>query len=346
MNGRYRFLGPEGFGSYELRWEGEIIAEHGHFPADHLIVPGFVDHHFHGAYGIDFMTATRADLEFLADKLAKEGYEAFLPTTVTASADDVMRALGNLPEHPMIPGFHLEGPFISRAFPGAQPPGFIMDPPVGASEWDAVFDDARLRVITMAAEHPNALPLILRLMGRGVIVSQGHTNATYGEAKAGFEHGAGHATHLFNAMRPFHHREPGVVGYALTTAGLNVEVIYDRHHVSREAMKLVLHCKQPDEIIAVSDASAATRLPNGSELEMWGHRATVELGTVRLADGTLAGSTITLLDAFRNLAQDFGEELAIRACCLNPRRALKLGPPRVYVEFDQGMNLVAVHQLS
>lgn len=346
MNGVYHFLGPDGLGTYDVRWEGQLRLDRVNRSADHLLVPGFVDLHFHGAYGIDFMSATTTDLEFLAGKLASEGYEAFLPTTVTADVEDVKRAVAQLPDHPMIPGFHLEGPFISPKFPGAQPIDHIVEPPAAASEWDAVLDDTRLRVITLAAEHPLALSLISKLMSRGVIVSQGHTNATFFEAKGGFEAGAWHATHLFNAMRPFHHREPGIAGYALTTPGMSVEVIYDRHHVSRDAMKLVVQCKHADEIIAVSDASAATRLPNGSAVQMWGHHAVVEAGTVRLADGTLAGSTITLLDAFRNLSQDFGEELAIRACCLNPRRALKLGPPRVYVEFDQSLNLVAVHQLS
>lgn len=346
MNGRYRCFGPEGFGTYQVDLTQGPLFERVESSSDRLLVGGFVDLHFHGAYGLDFMTATQADLLFLADKLAKEGYDAVLPTTVTAPLDDVLAAIANLPDDPIFPGFHLEGPFISREYPGAQPTEYILDPPVGPSPWDEVFDHPKLRVVTMAAEHPLALPLVTRLMTRGVIVSQGHTSATFSEAKAGYVHGAAHMTHFFNAMRPFHHREPGIVGYGLTNRELSVEVIYDRLHVSPDAMKLLVQCKDEAAILAVSDSSAATRLPSGSEVEMWGHRATVEGKAVRLADGTLAGSTITLLDAFKNLAQDFGEELAIRACSINPRRALKLGPPRRYLEFDQAFNLVHVHQLS
>lgn len=346
MNGRFRYLGPEGYGTYEVRTEGELTFERVDKSSDRLLLPGFVDIHFHGAYGLDFMTATREDLEFLGRKLSKEGYEAVLMTTVTAPLEDVVRAVENLPDDPMFAGFHLEGPFISKHYPGAQPPQFILDPPAAASEWDAIFDHPKLRVVTMAAEHPFALPLITRLMSRGVIVSQGHTNATYAEAKAGFVHGAAHMTHFFNAMRPFHHREAGTVGYGLTTPGLTTEIIYDRQHVAEDAMKLLVQCKNSDDILAVSDSSAATRLPAGSELNMWGHQATVIGKRVQLPDGTLAGSTITLLDAFCNLCEDFGEELAIRACSLNPRRALKMGSPQVYLEFDQDYHLAQIYQLS
>lgn len=346
MTERFRCIGPHGFGTYLVSWQNEAQFERVEMTASHLLVPGFVDLHFHGAYGLDFMTASSTDLHFLAGKLAKEGYEAVLPTTVTASFDSVTQAITALPEDPMFPGFHLEGPFISPLFPGAQPKEFIVDPPAGPSEWDEVFDDPRLRAITLAAEHPHALPLITRLMTRGVIVSQGHSAATFSEARAGFECGAFHATHFFNAMRPFHHREAGLVGYGLTNPGLNVEVIYDRKHVSNDAMKLLIQCKPVEAIFAVSDSSAATRLRPGTSLDLWGQRAVVERDSVRLADGTLAGSTITLLDAFRNLAQDFGEELAILACSINPRRALKLGPPRRYLEFDDRLELVRVHDLD
>lgn len=344
--GRYRFLGEKGFGVYEVSFDEGLVAERVDKPADRMLVPGFVDLHFHGAYGLDFMDTTAHDLPFLAGKLEREGYEAVLPTTVAANVEDVLLAVGQLPDHPMFPGFHLEGPFISREYPGAQPPSAIEDPPVGLSRWDEVFDHPRLRAITLAAENPHALPLATRLMSRGVIVSQGHTAATFSQARAGFQNGAFHVTHLFNAMRPFHHREPGIIGYALVTDGMAVEVIYDRMHVCLDAMRLVVQCKKADDILAVSDSSAATRLPSGTKVRMWGHEAVVEGKTVRLADGTLAGSTITLLDAFKNLAQDFGEELAIRACCLNPRRALKLGPPKKYLEFDEAFNLVGMHQLA
>jgi N-acetylglucosamine-6-phosphate deacetylase len=247
----------------------------------------------------------------------------------------------------MILGFHLEGPFISPKHPGAQPPSAIAAPPVGGSEWDAVLDDPRLRIVTLAPEMPHALELSARLMKRGVIVSMGHSDATYDEARRGMEFGARHVTHTFNAMRGFHHREAGGAGYALLAAGLRTELIYDRLHVSRPAAELLIRSKGPDEVIAVSDSTLATGMAPHLETEMWGHRCVTGKGEVRLADsGALAGSAITLRHAFANLAEDFGPEAAIRACCLNPRLALGLGEPRVWVGLDQEYSVIGRHVVA
>jgi N-acetylglucosamine-6-phosphate deacetylase len=310
-----------------------------------LIVPGFVDLHIHGALGIDFMTASRRDMETLCDHLEAVGYEAFLPTTVAASADDVLVALSNLPDRASVAGFHLEGPFIAPEHPGAQPRESIVDYPATASEWDAVLDDPRLRIVTLAPERPRALELVRRLCERGVVVSIGHTHATYDETRYAVEFGASHMTHFFNAMRPFHHREPGPVGYGLVNPGLITEVIADGRHVAAEALGLLLKTRPIDRVIAVSDATAAAGLNPGTRLDLWGRAATIERGEVRLADGTLAGSAITLLDAFRWLAETFDEETAARLCCINPRRALGLsGPPRVFVELGGEGKPLAVHR--
>lgn len=340
MSGVYTMLGPEGFGSYEVDWQAPTFTRVSR-PPNGLLIPGFVDIHIHGAFGIDFMSASQSDLLVLCSKLEELGYETFLPTTVTASASDVLKALDNLPEHPMIGGFHLEGPFISPTYPGAQPPPFITSPPPAGSEWDAVLDDPRLKLITLAPEIPGALELITRLMKRGVVVSMGHTNATYDEARFGFEFGASHATHTFNAMRPFHHREAGMAGYALTSDALYTELIYDRLHVSPASAKLLVRSKPANQLVAVSDSTMATGMPPGQEITMWGLQCRTGKGEVRLADsGALAGSAITLLDAFRNLAADFGEETAIRACCVNPRLSMGWATePRVYLELDKNYEI-------
>lgn len=343
MNYCASYLGNEGFGTYEVTWSGgEPNVRRVNQAADRLLIPGFVDVHFHGAYGIDFMSASREDLVVLAEKLLLEGYEVFLPTTVTSSLTDCMKAVSNMPDHPMMPGFHLEGPFISPYYPGAQPREAIADPPQGPSEWDALLDHPKLRYITLAPERPHALELTTRLLERGVIVSMGHSNATYEEARRGFEFGGHHTTHTFNAMRQFHHREAGLIGYALVNDALRCELIYDRLHVGPDAVRLLQKCKPENAVIAVSDSTAATRLAPGVRFTMWGHECVVGRGDVRLADGILAGSAITLLDTFRNLVEDFGEETAIRWCSLNPRNALKMGPPRVHVEFSKDLEIIAV----
>jgi N-acetylglucosamine-6-phosphate deacetylase len=342
MNRILETIGPEGFGNYQVEWgDGGLELLRVNRPAQGVLIPGFVDLHIHGAFGIDFMSATQAEMSLLCDKLSLEGYEGFLPTTVTASADIIKKALKNLPKNPMILGFHLEGPFLSPKHPGAQPPSAIAIPPAGPSEWDEVFNHPQLRYITLAPEQPHALELTSRLMQRNVIVSMGHTDATYDQARAGYEFGASHTTHTFNAMRPFHHREAGIVGYALMSESLRTELIYDRKHVCKEAAEILLKCRPKDRVIAVSDSTMATGMPPNLPIKMWGLDCVTGPKEVRLKDGTLAGSAITLLDAFRNLAEDFGLERAIEMCCINPRAALKMsGAPRVFVELDRHFTVV------
>ena len=336
--------GTEGFGAYEVDWDVfPPQFTRVHRKPELLLVPGFVDVHIHGAFGIDFMSASTSDLDRLAHKLEECGYEAFLPTTVTASHEDILKAIGNLPEDDnRMPGFHLEGPFISPSFPGAQPPEFIVAPPFEPSPWDAILGHPKLKRITLAPEVPNALGLIARLQQRGVAVSMGHTNATFDESRNGFEFGATDFTHTFNAMRPLHHREAGAVGYALANGDIRCELIYDRVHVSRDAAEVLRRSRNPGTLVAVSDSTMATGMPPGTPITMWGHDCVVGRGDVRLAaNDALAGSAITLLDAFRNLHNDFGPETAIEACCLNPRKSLNLeGHPRVYLEFDARLDWV------
>jgi N-acetylglucosamine-6-phosphate deacetylase len=245
----------------------------------------------------------------------------------------------------MIGGVHLEGPFISRRHPGAQPPGSIEDVEPLDPEWDAVLDDPRLKVATIAPELSGAGALATRLSRRGVIASMGHTDATWAQAEAGFEAGFTHATHTFNAMRGFHHREAGAAGFALLNPDISCELIYDRHHVCREAAELLMRSKSHKKVIAVSDGTKAVGLDDGVEVDMWGSPAVVRDGTVRLKEnGALAGSRITLLDAFRNLTEDFGAETATRACCVNPRFALGMDPckARRWVLLDEGLNIIDV----
>ncbi|RYD66767.1 MAG: hypothetical protein EOP84_30985, partial [Verrucomicrobiaceae bacterium] len=233
--------GPEGMGKYAVDLK-TMAMEQSDRPSEGLLVPGFVDIHIHGAFGKDFMSGTAEDLMEMADGLQKVGYEAFLPTTVTGSLEDVRRAISHLPiADPRIEGFHLEGPFISPKHPGAQPQKYIIQP---SSDWDDVLEHRQLRVVTLAPEIPGGLDLAKQLLmrgvreddGRPVIISLGHTDATYEQVIAAVEVGATHTTHTYNAMRPLHHREAGTVGAALTIKDLTCELIYDRIHVSKPAV--------------------------------------------------------------------------------------------------------------
>jgi N-acetylglucosamine-6-phosphate deacetylase len=332
-------IGPEGFGTYSVDFS-DLTLEPSDRSAEGILVPGFVDIHIHGAFGLDFMSGSASDLLSMADGLRKIGYEAFLPTTVTASSSDVQRALGNLPsDDARIPGFHLEGPFISPKHPGAQPQEFIVQPSL---EWEPVLSDPRLRNITVAPEMPGVHGLITRLSGTHTIVSMGHTDATYAQVEQAVAAGARHTTHTYNAMRPLHHREAGTVGAAMLLPLITCELIYDRIHVSKPAAELLFRAKGMDGVIAVSDATMAAGMPPGEEITMWGLQCVTGPGEVRLKDGTLAGSAITLYDAFRNLAQDFGVETAIRACSINPRRALGMGKAKVWVVMDPEYRIVEI----
>jgi N-acetylglucosamine-6-phosphate deacetylase len=335
---RVAAVGPNGFGVYALDGS-QLTPTDG--TAEAIYAPGFVDIHVHGGNGIDVMSASQAEILNLCEYFSKQGYEAFLPTTVTAPVAAVDNTLANIPDHEMILGFHLEGPFISPVFPGAQPKEWIQPIPGAETGWNRVLEDPRLRVVTLAPELTGAPELITRLTKRGVRVGMGHTNATFAQAAEGFRAGASHTTHTFNAMRSFHHREAAIAGFALVEDGLDCELIYDRLHVCPDSAGLLARSKPADKLIAVSDGTAASGLPPGSRLKMWDHETVVGKGDVRLPDGTLAGSAITLLDAFRNLASDFGVETAIRATSLNPRGLLGMtGVPRVHLLFDLEFNLL------
>lgn len=345
MNGIFQAVGPQGFGNYSVEWAG--VNPHltrTDEVADHILCPGFIDIHIHGAFGIDFMSASSSQMESLCDKLSEIGYEIFLPTTVTASLSDVKGALSHLPNHAMIGGFHLEGPFISKKHPGAQPIEHIVDPFSAQEEWREVLEDRRLKVITLAPEIPGALDLACFLTQQGVIVSMGHTDATYEESAKGFNAGVSHTTHTYNAMRGLHHREAGAVGFALASDAIACELIYDRHHVSKAAASLLFKNKPAGGVIAVSDSTLATGMPSGEKISMWGHECVTSAGEVRLAsNGALAGSAITLYDAFRNIAEDFGVESAIRTCSLNPRQALRLQrSPSKYLIMNLKFELVEI----
>lgn len=303
---------------------------------DGILTPGFVDIHIHGGFGTDFMVSSSGEIKDWADRLSEEGYEAFLPTTVTASPEAVSDAMNRLPDHPLIKGVHLEGPFISPEFPGAQPPQFILDPVPLPSPWKKILSDPRIRVMTLAPERPGGLELVGLLTSKGIIASLGHTNGSYEEAEAGFKAGVRHSTHTFNAMKGLHHRDAGTVGFVLSEPGMTAELIYDRFHVSFGAARSLLQAKGLGGVIAVSDGTQAAGMPDGTEFTMWDLKVVLKEGQVRLAsNGALAGSAITLKDAFINLAQDFGLEAAIRATSLNPRRSLKMtDPPRVWVKFS------------
>lgn len=272
-----------------------------HAPEDRFVLPGFVDLHVHGGGGADCMDGADAVRDMAAFH-ARHGTTALLATTVTAPADDLRRAAAGIGEAASRPtpcaarvlGLHLEGPFINPAALGAQPP-YAIPPDLGlAAELCAL---APMRVATMAPEIDPDGALLAFLVAQGVSVQIGHTACTYAQAREALDRGAAGFTHLFNAMTGMHHRAPGAAGCALAHAA-HAECIADLHHVAEGALLAAL--RAIPGLYAVTDAVAAAGMPDG-EYRLGRHAIHKAGGAVRLPDGGLAGSVLTMDQALRNL---------------------------------------------
>jgi len=303
-------------------------------------IPGFVDVHIHGAGGRDVMEGSADALRVVAQKLAQFGTTSFLATTVTAGTDDTIRAVEGIAryvaeQHKFEPacaevlGIHFEGPFLSKARRGVHPADLLQLPsaPVLDRFLKAAAGNARL--LTIAPELLGAAPCIDAARNAGLVVSIGHTDATYEQARAAIARGARHATHVYNAMRPFTHRDPGVIGAVLTSTDVTAELIADGIHVDEVAMKILLQAKGSERVVLISDGISATGMPDGKYM-LGGIEVTVSNGVCRNAEGNLAGSTLTLDRALRNIV-NLGIPLpaAVRMLTQNP--ASLLG-----IEFKKG----------
>ncbi len=285
-------------------------------------VPGFIDCHVHGGMGRDVMEGAGAAAH-VAKAHARFGTTAWLATTLTAPTADLAHALQGVrqamdspaPGAAHVLGVHLEGPYISPKKLGAQP-DFVRNG--SAQEIEDLHAIAPIRVITLAPELPGHAELIDGLVARGFKVQLGHSNASYEQAAAALARGASGVTHVFNAMSGLHHREPGVVGAALAHAS-HAEIIADIIHVHPGAIRVALRCVP--ELFCVTDATAATGMPDG-QFALGSQTVHKCLGAVRLADGTLAGSALTMDQAFRNLVQSLGLSWS-RASALTSTRAAK-----------------------
>lgn len=276
------------------------------------IAPGFIDVHIHGYGGYDTNAGTADTLQALSQTLLPHGVTSFIPSTVTASHKDLLRAAqataeaivvqerAAKPEGATILGLHLEGPYINREKKGAQNPAYIREP-----SWDEFLEywqaaQGHIRTITVAPEVPGALEFIAKVAALGVTVSIGHTNATYEETKAAVVAGATRATHLFNAMPPIHHRRPGTVIACLESPQVYLELITDLVHVSAPMIRLSWRFARPERVALITDAIPAAGLPDGN-YTLGDLYVRVEEGVPRLDSGALAGSTLTMDRAVRNL---------------------------------------------
>ncbi len=305
---------------------------------DSVFAPGFIDIHIHGGAGYDVMKSDPAGLSGLKQLLAKHGVTNFFPTTVTAPLDQTLAALDGMAtaievaEHNHGPdsngatprGIHLEGPFISHKCRGVHPPENLLPPTLKTFEqfWQAA--RGRIRVITIAPEIEGACEVIAEATKRGVCVSLGHSNATLAESRRGVAAGGRHATHTFNAMRPLNHRDPGILGEVLTNPKLSADIIADGIHLDPAIVKLFLRAKGPENTVLITDAIAATGMPEG-KYQLGSIEVEVKDGKC-MANGVLAGSVLTMDRAVRNVMKfgDWDLQQAVRAATLNPAQAMEL----------------------
>ena len=269
-------------------------------PGHGIAAPGFVDLQVNGFGGVDFLSACAADYRRAGDALARTGVTAFQPTFITSPETELEAALDELPRAegtPRILGAHLEGPFIAPERLGMHPAESRRDPDTTLLE--RLLAAGRVAHVTLAPELPGALELVDLLRSRGVTVAYGHSSATADEARRGFERGGRTVTHLFNAMRPFEPREPGLAGAALVDPDVLVQVILDGVHLADDTARLVWQAA-PGRVALVSDAIAGAGLGDGT-YRLGGVPVVVRDGIARREDGVLAGSTLTMIEAVRNL---------------------------------------------
>jgi len=296
------------------------------------VAPGFIDIHIHGGRGRDVMEGSYEAINELAKFVASHGTTAFLPTTVSASREDLLKAVRAVKtamergtEGAEVLGVHLEGPYINLKKHGAHDAEYVRPPSL--DEIKELFETANrtIKIVTLAPEVNGSKELIKELGRLGIVASVGHSNATYGETMNAIKLGLRHAAHAFNEMRSFHHREPGIVGAVLVHGELTAELISDSIHVHPVAMKLLVKTKGTNKVVLVTDAIQAAGMPDG-KYKLGKQKVIVKKGVCRLESGELAGSTLTMDEAVRNAMKSVGLPLrtAIKMAAINPAVAISI----------------------
>lgn len=308
------------------------FAEEIPLPAGAVVLPGFVDQHVHGAGGADGMDGSVEALTTISQTLAKEGTASFLVTTMTQSKENILNALKAVKTFregqntgARALGVHLEGPFISPKYKGAQPLQYVTLPDVKTfDEYNAASGNS-IKIVTLAPEAEGAEELIRHLKSNGIVASIGHTGAGVEEVQRAIQCGASNVTHTYNAQSALHHREIGAVGSAMLFDELNCEMIADAIHVSVPAMRLLVKSKPKDKLTLITDAMRAKGLPDGVS-ELGGQTVYVKNGQARLADGTLAGSVLKMNRALQNVVEKLGVSFtqAVDSATINPAKNLGL----------------------
>ena len=315
-----------------------------------LVIPGLIDMHIHGYLGEDASDGSFEGIRTMAEGVAKNGVTGFLPTTMTVSYDELNAAFDQIRrgmrqslqddwQGAQILGVNAEGPFINPGKKGAQAGENIR--PGDAAFLQEYLDI--IRVFTIAPEMPGNLDCIREMAGK-TLISMGHTASTYAQAEEAIDAGVGHVTHLFNAQTPLMHRDPGVVGAALTDDRVSVELIADTFHVSAHLYSLVTRMKG-DKLVLITDCTRAGGLADG-EYTLGGQPIFVKGIECRLADGTIAGSVLKLNRAVRNLMDytDLPVWEAVNAASLNPAKRIGVDERKGSLETGKDADIAIVNE--
>ena len=315
----------------------------------YYLSPGLVDIHSHGNSGNDIIDGREEALDNIASFNLKNGVTSFLGTIITSSKKVTEKAILNISNYnnkknnSNLLGIHLEGPFFSIDKKGAQPEKFIKDIDIEWMKEIISLSKDKLKVVSLAPELKNSKEIVELLVEKDIKVSLGHSNATFQETKNIVNSGASIATHLYNGMRSFNHREPGIVGAVLLDDRVYCEIIYDRVHVHDGAFELAYRLKNKDRLILISDSMMAAGLDDGI-YELGGQRVTLSSGEARLDSGVLAGSVLTLDRAVKNVIDFLEIDLvdAIRMASLTPAEAIGANDRKGSIEVGKDADFIFI----
>lgn len=317
------------------------------------ILPGFIDIHTHGAYKFDTNDANPEGLRNWMLHIVEEGVTSVCPTTITQSEEVLTMALENVKKvveegynGAEIVGVHLEGPYLDNKYKGAQPEQFIVKPNVEQFKKYQVASGNLIKVITMACEHDDDFALTKYCVDNGILVSQGHSGATYEEALMAIANGANSMTHVYNGMSPLHHREPGLVGAAYRCKNVYGEIICDGNHSNINSINNYFMSKGADYAIMITDSLMAKGCPIGSKHVFGGNEIEVYPdGSAHLVEAkALAGSTLKMNEGLKIVIEQAQVpiEYAINSCTINPARAIKIDDHKGIIKYGYDADMVVL----
>jgi N-acetylglucosamine-6-phosphate deacetylase len=313
------------------------------------ICPGFIDIHFHGAMGKDTMDANLQSLQVLSQYCAEHGVTTFYPTTWSASPEDIIRAIDSVKiyrvqlQGAQVPGVHLEGPYLSLEYKGAQMQSVIRNPvPEEYQKW---FDADCVKLITCAPEIPGGMEFAKAALKRGIRISIGHSGASYEQVIEATDLGMSQATHLFNGMGGLHHRKPGTVGGLLVDDRISAQIISDGVHVHPAVVNLIVKAKPASRVILITDSIRGAGLPDG-DYDHKGQKFTVVDGIARTPEGGLSGSTLGMDGAIRNTMKYTGKPIVeiVPMATSNPAEEMGLSGTKGSIKEGYDADLVLVNR--